>query len=394
MENIYPNSYDSVVSDASKYNAWTKLVKDQEDNKITIPYSYNVTEVSQTPSPQVQIQQPKVADRIEPIKARNVSPKDVVSSFYGSPPHPTYDKDRQARISKIAKVNAITEGLRTLGDIFALSKGANVVQRQPNMENKNLYAAWQGYEDAYAGRMDEYNRSLFNQKLQSLYQDRAYNLQKDQLNRQESRDRLNQSNMDRQFDAMNLDRIERREIEKENQKLREQELTANIQARKENTKQGWAQIGIAQQRADSDSDYKKAQSQGAVTEDKNTIILSGATINDVVKIDKRYRDKLLALIVNDKLLTSADLDLLAPRMGQPVTSSQKDYIIAKYWQQSPSVNGWLSTEEAGSPAGAQYQYFQNFSQQGPATRFPYRNDYTPQTTGSKRKEDDDDPFAF
>lgn len=343
----YPNSYDAIIQNmnAQKYNDWNQQIKGQQEasqpEQLYVPYESEATKYSNWND---QITEQQTTKQEDTQKAK--TPDSVLSDIFSDPPAPKYDEERQKRIQTISKVNAIGEGLKVLGDVFSLSKGANVIARQPNQDVRQLYGAWQNYEDAYANRMDQYNRALWNAKLQSMYRGQEMQYRRDKDANDEKWRQQGQANTNRQFEAMEADRDERRKTQAEENEWRKKQVDSSIKAQEANTAQGWGQLKISQQRADADQEYKEARTKGKVTEDKDQIILSGASIRDVIKVDKRFRDKILALIVEDKLMTSDDFDLMKPRFGQPVTSAQKDYLIAKYWQQSPAVIGWLNTSES------------------------------------------------
>jgi hypothetical protein len=130
------------------------------------------------PSEETGFRYPNVADtpesaaeyaQVAAAPPEPAKPAEVVSSLFGDPPAPKYDKERQDRIQRNMKLQGLGEGMRVLGDLFSLGTGANVIRRQPNQDVKDLYGAWQSYEDQYANRMDEHNRQAFNMKLAALY---------------------------------------------------------------------------------------------------------------------------------------------------------------------------------------------------------------------------------
>ena len=80
----------------------------------------------------------------------------------------TPDAERQQRL---AKVHAITEGLRTLGEAFALHKGAPVERRNPN---KNVLRALQEYNRIRAtddAKAYAFNNMAMNLRLKAMAQD-------------------------------------------------------------------------------------------------------------------------------------------------------------------------------------------------------------------------------
>lgn len=80
----------------------------------------------------------------------------------------TPDAERQQRL---AKVHAITEGLRTLGEAYALHKGAPVERRNPN---ENVLRALQEYNRIRAtddAKADAFNNMAMNLKLKAMAKD-------------------------------------------------------------------------------------------------------------------------------------------------------------------------------------------------------------------------------
>lgn len=80
----------------------------------------------------------------------------------------TPDAERQQRL---AKVHAITEGLRTLGEAFALHKGAPVERRNPN---ENVLRALQEYNRIRAtddAKANAFNNMAMNLRLKAMAQD-------------------------------------------------------------------------------------------------------------------------------------------------------------------------------------------------------------------------------
>ena len=80
----------------------------------------------------------------------------------------TPDAERQQRL---AKVHAITEGLRTLGEAFALHKGAPVERRKPN---ENVLKALQEYNRIRAtddAKANAFNNMAMNLRLKAMAQD-------------------------------------------------------------------------------------------------------------------------------------------------------------------------------------------------------------------------------
>lgn len=270
--------------------------------------------------------------------------KYIDAIFKQEVPKPEYDQQRQTRTRDLSKVLALGDALSTLGDVFALSKGANVTPRGPNNDVRQLRTEWQGYEDNYKQRMDQHNREVFQNRLNAL---RYGSQMQYQMDRDKTRDTMDKERFDwqkniqdQQLKSIDKDREERRKDREEDNKLREEQF--KFQKDMEQKRYG-LEAGRYQIAKDAEKRAMLADN-GLNTDDKDNIILSGDQIGQDIKVDKRYRDKLLALIVTDELLTDADMDILQPSMGESVTTNQKDFIIAKHWHRSPAVQKWLTTE--------------------------------------------------
>lgn len=381
MEEEYPNSYNAVVEKLPKVDEY---VKESTQNYLNEMWNSQLEKPPQNQAEGTQTITPQQGYVTEQKKA----PTDIVASLFSSPPAPKYDQARQDRIQQIGKVNALGEGLKVLGDIFSVNRGANVIARQPNQDVRQAYAAWQGYEDMYNSRMDEYNRQLFQQRLQQMYRQQDMDWRHYQQEKEDEYRRQQQQNWQQSFDMSNEQFRQNTELKKEDDKRQDERFKQSIKQQAIANGVAAGHLANETKRVNAYEETQKAKALGKVTEDKNMIILSGATIGQSIKVDKRYRDKILALIVNDKLMTTDDLDLMKPRFGQPVTIAQKDYLIAKYWQQSPAVQGWLASEEAGASSASigtpTNPYFEQ--EERPEYQGPYRQkEWEPPTRKEGKK---------
>ena len=387
-----PNAYDEIVSTLPAPGAngkaigintqpnWMNLVPGQERPNVVTPMK---------PEAQMNEITPKPLQNVTPSKK---APSDLVSSFFDPPPAPKYDAARQERIKQIAKVNAIGEGLKSLGDIFSLATGANVIARQPNQDAQRAYAAWQQYEDMYAHRLDEYNRQLWNQKLQQLYRGQEWDWRKYQAEKDEEWKKQNQSNVDRQFRSMEADREERRRNQAEDNEIRKKQVESGIKAQEANTAQGWASIN--QRKKEFEYEQGLRSSGGKTKGPEYTLYFSDGT--QVPIENKLERDKILALILSDKNIKlpvgQEDLDLLMPKFGAPITSEAVDRIVQKYGEYSPATIDYINNKYGLNIGRSQRAYSTPWTT-GQGSTIPYRAGYQPVNTGTTKPQTQPKPDA-
>lgn len=270
-------------------------------------------------------------------------PKQVVEDIY-TRPAPKYDQARQDRLKRLAKVNALGEGLKAVGDIFSLSQGAIVNRRQPDGKNDRLMEMFQGYEDDYSRRLDQHNRDEFNLKLQQLREKKQDDWRRADLDWRKSEAGRSQYNTDRQFGARELDREERRKDREQGRELQEKnmermqkqfDMSHNLSERK-------FALDVLQEQ------NKLENTTTGAGDYKPFDLFTGE--GKKVQIDgKNERDHIVQLILEDKSIgiTQNDIDLIKPRMGQPVSDNALNLIIHKYWEKSPAAYQYISGKYQG-----------------------------------------------
>lgn len=142
----------SFFSDPSKFINYEDMRPQDRVNQseLTIPLVKPETET---------IEQPEIKKR---------TAEDIVKSIYSfDPPKPVYDPQRPEEIKRIGRVNAIGEGLKTIGDIVSLGTGANVNRRAPDQVTPNMLSAlWQN-RDKTAAQKDNWNYQNYLTKLRN-----------------------------------------------------------------------------------------------------------------------------------------------------------------------------------------------------------------------------------
>jgi hypothetical protein len=116
----------------------------------------NVSPTAGAEQPQVQQRPKTAAERLQGHYA-TIRPK-----------KPVYDPNRIEEINRLKRNNALAEGLKVLGDVFALAKGANVNRRQPSTKNDRLTQAAMTYMDNYQKAMDDWNYKDYIAKMKGL----------------------------------------------------------------------------------------------------------------------------------------------------------------------------------------------------------------------------------
>ena len=141
---------------------------------------YNKNKVDQEKAAQGQVPDTEVQGI--PASSVQVQPKqrtaqDIINGIFSyQPPKPVYDPKRPEEIKRQMKVNALTEGLKALGDAFALSKGANVNRREPDTQNSQLLGSLHNYIDNYNKNLDTWNyNNYMNRVKKGLTELQQYN---------------------------------------------------------------------------------------------------------------------------------------------------------------------------------------------------------------------------
>jgi len=332
------------ISSYFDYNAANRQIKEQEQGEQRPP-------LYQAPEPQANDYNRMNADiasqnATKPLTAQ--TPDQFMEDFYKLP-EPKYDQARQDRLKKLARVNAMGEGLKAVGDIFSLSQGAIVNRRQDDGKNERLYGMFQGYEDEYARRLDQHNRDEFNLKLQQLREKKQDKWREEDMAFRKNESLRSQYNTDRQFGAMELDREERRKDREQGRELQEKNMERMAEQFEKQHGLAWAQLNWQQQKSMLDH-AMKVQLEG----DKNSFRLYTSGGKEVARVDQKGGvDKLLAEILRDTSAGS-EIDKLKAQFGEGLSPEVKRYLVGKYWETSPAAQKWIkgygTQSNPGSPA--------------------------------------------
>ena len=169
----------------------------------------------------------------EPSKEPEYTPSNAYWDFINThldqykPKPNTQDAERQQRL---AKVHAITEGLRTLGEAFALHKGAPVERRNPN---ENVLRALQEYNRIRAtddAKADAFNNMAMNLRLKAMAQDEENRYRTNRDKKEDERFNKRMEFEREQFENKQdkpIDPLDKKKKEKEIEKLQ-----ADIDAKK------------------------------------------------------------------------------------------------------------------------------------------------------------------
>lgn len=318
------------ISSYFDYNAANRQIKEQEQGEQRPQlYQAPVEQGFDYNKANAEIADQKANPAVRP------TPDQIMEDFYKLP-EPKYDQARQDRLKKLAKVNALGEGLKAVGDIFSLSQGAIVNRRQDDGKNERLYGMFQGYEDEYSRRLDQHNRDEFNLKLQQLREKRQDKWREEDMNFRRSESLRSQYNTDRQFNAMELDRDERRKDREQSRELQKENMERMEKQFEKQHGLAWAQLNWQQKKSMMDH-AMKVQQEG----NKNSFRLYTSDGKEIARIDQKGGvDKLLDVILSDTA-AGKEIDTLKAEFGEGLSPEIKRYLVGKYWEKSPAAIKWL-----------------------------------------------------
>ena len=279
-------------------------------------------------------------DRLQPapaIEQPKRTSSDIIREIFSyTPPKPTYDPNRPEEIKRRMKLNAFGQGLSVLGDMLSLGKGGNVVARTKDTTNDQLQSYLYDYTDRAARANDEWNyRDYMNKVKQGL-------TELDQMNTENTMD-FNKAKLSYDINKDNQDfALKARKTEadillaQEKQKATEAYNQAMIAFRNGNYQLGVARLQEAQ-RHNQAMETKESGSQSA----KDFIYTqSGQPIQ--LGPDEKYQ--LFSMILQNTPLEDADMDLLSPKMGEPVSTNVLNMLIQKYAPKVPAVNQYIRSK--------------------------------------------------
>lgn len=258
------------------------------------------------------------------------STDDVLKAMSGDYPAPTYPQASQDRIKRIQKVNTLGEGLSALGDIFSLSKGAIVKRRQPSPTNERLQHIFEGREDDYLRRMDDYNRQKFNQQIQAMMYGQQRGDREQDVNFRNQQASQSQTNFDKQFD-WTIDKTKeanRLAADKQAWNMAYQGMTATERERHNRQMEAASWLRAS-----------KTGSEGSQAAKYTLYDSKGKAIN----LEPHEREAVLTKILDDKniQMSQDELDLLRPRMGEPISVNAINMLVQKYWERSPDARSYI-----------------------------------------------------
>lgn len=263
------------------------------------------------------------------------APEQVWDEITSPFPEPKYDDKRQQRLKNIAKANALGKGLSALGDIFSLSQGALVNKRENDGRIDRYNAMYQQYEDDYNRRMDQHNRDKINMYLQQLrdkrsedWRNKSWNFQTDQANKSDEwrkeQNRIAQENRKE-------DKTESRERWEKSVEMQD------IDNKRQQEYQNWQMNRYAEEKALKDMEAKNTAN--GVGKAFDIFTSNGKKI----QIDgENERNNILKLIMEDTSIPSTDIDLLKPKMGQPMSTNAINMLVQKYWERSPLATAYIN----------------------------------------------------
>lgn len=279
--------------------------------------------------------------------------KYIDAIFKQEVPKPEYDKQRQTRTRDLSKVLALGDALSTLGDVFALSKGANVTSRGPNNDVRQLRTEWQGYEDNYKQRMDQHNRQVFQNRLDNLrfgaqmgmaersYQDQKEN-QKYNREYQGKRDEI----MDQRYQD-NKDWIEK--TWGSEQEWKRKMFAADEYWKKMGYNLNAAQLDIQKQKAAYDLMQDQLQYQKYIQElDKDNFYILDEKGNKVAKINSKNGElESDYAILSQNPAIKSEMDNMAGMMEGKITPQIMKYGLAKYGLQDQNLRKKWGVDATG-----------------------------------------------
>jgi hypothetical protein len=270
----------------------------------------------------------EAAPAITPSQPKRTS-KDIINEIFSyTPPKPTYDPNRPEEIKRRMKLNALGQGFSVLGDMLSLGKGGNVVARPKDTTNDQLQKYIYDYTDRAAKVNDEWNYNNYMAKVKKGL------TELDQLNTEGKMD------FDRTKQTYEMAKDARDFGLKEDQAKATNELKKATQE----ATQSWREaqlalqqgnLELAKQRLDEAIRHNQA-AEAKETGSKNKDFIytnSGQPIE--LREDEKYQ--ILNLVLSNTPVNQADLDLLKPKLGEPVSTNAINLLVQKYAPKVPAI---------------------------------------------------------
>lgn len=294
---------------------------------------------------------PVVVGSPEQVDAKSRKEKIMSELFSYRPEKPLYDANRPEELKRLARNSVIAKGINLIGDNIALAKKANVNRTAPDNAERTYLGNMYNYLDDYARRVDTWN-----------YQDFANKLRKGELALREANSDAENARRD-EWQKQANDRYDK------NYQLQERQL-ANSEAQRKLDNEFREKSFKAQQeqykqaRADNNwyraqtalAQMIRAQNSGSGRTAEKPYYLHGDK-GSKVELEANEREKVLGLILSDPniQITQNEMDLLEPKMGEPVSTNSMNMLVQKYWQQSGAVQKYLKEREEAAKQGANGQ---------------------------------------
>ncbi len=289
---------------------------------------YNKNKVDQEKAAQGQI--PNTPIQGIPASSVQAQPKqrtaqDIIDNIFSyQPPKPVYDPKRPEEIKRQMKVNALTEGLKTLGDAFALSRGANVNRREPDTQNSQLLGSLHNYIDNYNKNLDTWNyNNYMNRVKKGLTELQQYNT--------EQQAKANQTKM-----AYDMAKDQRDYGLKKDQLTEAKEWREGDTGRQKEIAKYQSELRMNE----NDKKYQQdlAKYEAKVQANNKGFMLYDDRGNAVKQLGAGELEKIFNIIIHDPVTeqsANSDYTFMKAQFGEGLTTQMMKTIIGGHWQDSP-----------------------------------------------------------
>lgn len=286
--------------------------------------------------------------------------QDILQSIYSiEAPRPTYDPNRPEEIKRIAKLNAIGEGLKSIGDMVALGKGANVTRREPDRTNPQMLSAlWQNVDKANA-QQDNWNWQNYLSKIRNANAELGQVNHDNTVARQEKNRAEDISRQETWRDEDQQYRDERNNIvdSRYDQNFEREkawrEGGGELNQWKDKTK---FQFGLDMEKLDKRLSAEMAKYAAKANFNGKNFILFDDGGQPVKTLAPGELEKITQIILKDPQVSASatkDIGLMKAQFGEGLSKQALQTIIAYYWDKSPAVLEYLkgAQQEQKSTSG-------------------------------------------
>lgn len=290
---------------------------------------------------QITEQQEQKSEQIPSLPVQPKSAQDVLNDITSPFPDPVYNQERQDRLKRITKVNALGKGLSALGDIFSLSQGALVNQRQNDGRIDRLNQMYQSYDDDYDRRIDQHNRDKINFYLQQLREGRAEKRYVDEKEFREKQADQAQKNWEKNYEMTEQDRRERREDTRLDREERRKQQEAELKYRQQ-LPYVQHELQMKELEKRTQDAMKKEAAKVQMNKDQKGFKIYTSEGTEYANINTNGGiDALLSVILTDTN-AKTELDALSSKFGESLSTEVKRYLVGKYWEKSPNAMKWVN----------------------------------------------------